>query len=569
MLFRGELKNLKDIILIKCTEYADRIAFLEKDKTTKLFKEITYSKLKQDVISLATVLNNKYNLKGKKIAVIGENSYKWYVSYMAVTTGVGVIVPLDKELPENEIENLMKKANVGAIIYATNKEKVIFEVRKKLSKDIMYINMDRLKDDDDSYFLDNLILEGNNILNEGNKDYENEAVDPNEFRILLFTSGTTSNAKGIMLSHANVIANLDGATEVMPLKGTDTFISILPIHHIYESIVTYMYGISNGVTIGICENLKSIPMDIKVIKPTILVTVPILLEFILNRINKEIASKGKETQVETIIKITDKLGVLGRKIKRKLFKDIHNALGGRVRNILVSAAPVPKELIERAEDFGYVIFQGYGLSETAPLVSATRLKTRTAGTVGQASNCEIKLKSPDENGVGEILVKGPNVMIGYFEDEEATKEAIQDGWFNTGDLGYFDKKNNLLITGRSKSVIITGNGKNIYPEEIENEINKLEMIKESLVYGEDDENDTVLSAVVTLDEDYIKETYGDNRPDDRTLKEIIFERIKEINKKMVSYKAVKRLNIRKQDFVKTTTMKIKRFLESNKNEMGE
>lgn len=566
MLFRGELKSLKDIIVLKCTEYKDRVAFLEKDKATKAFKEITYSELKDDVISLATALVSKYNLKGKKVAVIGENSYKWYVTYMAVTTGVGVIVPLDKELPENEIENLMKRANVSAIVYASSKENIVFEARKKLSKDIMYINMDKLNENNESYALDDVISEGKKIVKKGNNDYENEVIDPNEFRVLLFTSGTTASSKGIMLSHTNIIANLDGATEVMPLKGTDTFFSILPMHHIYESIVTYMYGVSNGTTIGICENLKHIPTDIKEIKPTILVTVPLLLQFILNRIDKEISAKGKEKQVDRAIKITNNLGGLGRLLKKIIFKDIHSALGGRIRNILVSAAPVPKEIIDRAEGFGYTIFQGYGLSETAPLVSATRPKTRKAGTVGQASNCEVKIKDPDENGIGEILVKGPNVMLGYFEDEEATREVINNGWFNTGDLGYYDNEANLVITGRSKSVIVTGNGKKIFPEEIEDEINKLDMIKESLVYGEKQENDTVVSAIVTLDEEYIKEKYGDNRPDDKTIKDIIFERIKDINKKMVSYKAVKRLKIRKEDFVKTTTMKIKRFLESNKRD---
>lgn len=566
MLLKGELKSLKEIITIKCNEYKDKIAFMEKDRETKQYVRITYSKLKEDVMSLATALTKKYNMLGKKIAVIGENSYKWYVTYMAAITGVGVIVPLDKELPSNEIENLIKRADVGAVVYASSKKDIILEVKKNLNKDIMYIEMDKSLSDDKSFSFDEVLDQGREIIQSGDTSYIERSVDPKAFSILLFTSGTTANSKGVMLNHSNVIANLEGALEVMPLNKDDVFFSVLPMHHIYESIVTYMYGISNGSMIGIAESLKTIPSDIKEVKPTILVTVPVLLEFILKRINKEIDLKGKRKTVDKVIKITSKLGIVGDKIKRRLFKDIHTPLGGRIRNILVSAAPVKKELIDTAEGFGYVIFQGYGLSETAPLVSATRIKTRKAGTCGQPSNCEIKIIHKDNNGIGEILVKGPNVMIGYFEDEEETNRVIKDGWFNTEDLGYIDEDNNLVITGRSKSVIVTGNGKNIYPEEIENEINKLELVKESLVFGENEGEDTVVSAVVKLDEEYIKKSYGNKRPDDMKLREIIFEKVKEINRKMVSYKAVKKIIIKKDDFIKTTTMKIKRFLDSNKRE---
>ena len=239
-------------------------------------------------------------------------------------------------------------------------------------------------------------------------------------------------------------------------------------------------------------------------------------------------------------------------------------MGGKLRTVLVSAAPVPKELVVNFEAFGINVLQGYGLSETAPVVAGTPEKNRVAGTVGFASNCEIKLDNVDEKGIGEIIVHGDNVMLGYFEDEEATREAIVDGWFHTGDLGRLDEKGNLIITGRCKSVIVTPNGKNIFPEEIEDEINKFPEIKECLVFGEETKDDTVLSAVVTLDEEYLKEKYGKNIPDIKKLKEIIWEKIKGLNKKMVSYKAVKNLKIRTTDFAKTTTMKIKRFLDSNK-----
>jgi len=265
-----------------------------------------------------------------------------------------------------------------------------------------------------------------------------------------------------------------------------------------------------------------------------------------------------------MIKLTNSLGSAGYKLKRVVFKQIHSALGGRLRTVLVSAAPVPKELVVNFEAFGINVLQGYGLSETAPVVAGTPEKNRVAGTVGFASNCEIKLDNTDEKGVGEILVCGNNVMLGYYENEEATAEAIVDGWFHTGDLGRFDERGNLIITGRCKSVIVTPNGKNIFPEEIEDEISKFPEIKECLVYGEETKEDTVISAVVTLDEEYLKETYGKNIPELSKIKEIIWEKVKDLNKKMVSYKAVKNLKIRTTDFAKTTTMKIKRFLDSNK-----
>ena len=564
MLKVGDLKTLKDIIVKKCDQYASNVAFLEKNKATKKFEEITYAKLKEDTMALATALVSKYKLQGKKVAVIGENSYKWYVSYLAATTGVGIVVPLDKELPANEIENLLNRSKAGCIIYSSKKEDIIFEVKKKVSKDVIFINMDKQKSDEESLSFLEVIEEGKKYIAEGDTSYIDYEYSDKEFKILLFTSGTTATSKGVMLSHRNVIAVLEGAPGLLKVNPKDRFFSVLPMHHIYESIVGSMYPLVNGASVAICTGLKYVSSELQETKPSIIVGVPLLLEHMYNKIAKTIKAQGKEKLVAKMIKLTYSLGVAGYKLKKVVFKQIHSALGGRLRTVLVSAAPVPKELIINFEGFGINVLQGYGLSETAPVVAGTSEKNRVAGTVGKASNCEIKLDNVDEKGVGEILVKGDNVMLGYFEDEEATKEAIVDGWFHTGDLGHLDKKGNLIITGRCKSVIVTPNGKNIFPEEIEDEISKFPEIKECLVYGEETKDDTVISAVVTLDEEYLKEKYGKNVPDLSKIKEAIWEKIKELNKKMVSYKAVKKLKVRTTDFAKTTTMKIKRFLESNK-----
>ena len=560
----GDLKTLKDIIVKKCEEYASNVAFLEKNKGTKKFEEITYSKLKEDTMALATALVSKYKLQGKKIAVIGGNSYKWYVSYLAATTGVGVVVPLDKALPANEIENLLNRSKAGCIIYSSKKEDVIFEIKKKVSKDIIYINMDKETSDEESLSFLEVIQEGRKYIAEGDTSYMDYDYSADDFKILLFTSGTTAESKGVMLSHKNVISVLEGAPGMLKVYPKDRFFSVLPMHHIYESIVGSMYPLVNGASVAICTGLKYVSQELQETSPSIIVGVPLLLEHMYNKIAKTIKAQGKEKLVEKMIKLTDSLGAVGYKLKRSVFKQIHSALGGRLRTVLVSAAPVPKELVVNFEAFGINVLQGYGLSETAPVVAGTPEKNRVAGTVGKASNCEIKLYNVDDKGIGEILVRGGNVMLGYYENEVATAEAIVDGWFHTGDLGYYDSKGNLIITGRCKSVIVTPNGKNIFPEEIENEIAKFPEIKECLVFGEEIKDDTIISAVVTLDEEYLKEKYGKNIPELNKIKEIVWDKIKQLNKRMVAYKAVKNLKIRTTDFAKTTTMKIKRFLDSNK-----
>lgn len=564
MLKKGQLKTLKDIILKKCDEYSENIAFLEKDKKTKEFQGITYKKLKEDVISLSTALSIKYNLLGEKIAIIGENSYNWYMSYMAVTTGTGIVVPLDKELPENEIINLINRSDAKCIIYSGKKKNAIDSIRSKLPSDILYISMDKDGKGQDMALPD-VLEEGKKLVSEGEEWYYNQEISPDDFRILIFTSGTTSTSKGVMLCHRNVISNLDGATEILKVDVKDRFFSVLPMHHIYEMIVTCMYAIANGSSVAICEGLKYISKDIKNTSPTVLVCVPLLVEHICKRINKTIEEQKKEKTVKRLINITNKMGKIGYALKRTIFSQIHNSLGGRLKYILVSAAPVEKELINQVEGLGYVVFQGYGLTETASIVAGTREETRRAGTVGTACNCEIKIDAPKGKD-GEILVKGNNVMLGYYNDENATKEAIENNWFHTGDIGHFDDKNNLVITGRCKNVIVTNNGKKIFPEELENEINKIDMVKESMVYGDGEGTNMSVCAIVTLDEEEIKAFYGDDMPDKKTIKTKIWEGIKAINDKMVSYKAVKNLKVRDKDFEKTTTMKIKRFLKSNKEE---
>jgi len=565
-----KMETLKDFILNRCEIFKDKIAIVERNKKTNKFDEIKYKQIKEDVLNLGTAMFNKFKLQDEKVAVIGENSYKWFVTYMATVCGIGIIVPLDKELPSNEILNLLNRSKAKCIVYSSKRKEIIDGLRENLPKDMIYIEMDKDKSDDESISFDELLLEGKELIDTGNHEYIDKTIDPNEFKILLFTSGTTSNSKGVMLSHNNITSNINSIAYSYREQTRLRFLSFLPMHHTYEFTVTYLSVLSEGGSVGICEGLRYIIQNLTDMKPDCITCVPLLVDNIKKKIQKTIKKENKQGLVDTVVNMTSLLGGAKTVARRKIFKKIHDNLGGNLKYILVGAAPTDKETIDVMEGFGFVMLQGYGLTETSPLVAGTLVKNRKAGTVGTAiKNVEIRidLKEDEIENSGEIMVKGPNVMLGYYENEEETKKVLKKGWFYTGDIGYFDNQGNLVISGRTKNVIVTQNGKNIYPEELEIFINKIPLVSESMVYGyEDPENGLEVAAKVTLDEEFIEETYTSNRPSDEQLHETIWEEIKKINRKLVPYKAVRKLEIKNEQFEKTTTMKIKRFAEMNKNQ---
>lgn len=560
------IKTLKDLVKINGEKYRDNVAVMEKRNKDTEFKKYLYSDLKEDVEDFATALISKYKLKGEKIAVLGENSYEWLVTYLATASGAGIIVPLDKELPSNEIVNLLKRAQAKCIVFSSKKSKIIDDIKKELPFVNTYIEMysDEIEENVGIPFR-RVIKEGRELILGGDKSYDETELIPDEFRMLIFTSGTTSAAKGVMLNNKNIIANLCSGKLMLDLKEEDVLFSILPMHHTYEFTVTYMFGLYNGSTIGICQGLKYFQKNIEEIKPTYMAVVPLLIDKLYIKIEKAIKAQGKEKLVNNTIKFTNALDKVGIKLKRLLFKNIYQKLGGNLKYLLVGSAPVDKRIIDAYENLGIIVLQGYGLTETAPLVCGTPLKTRKHGSVGvPGENIKVKLDNTNEDGVGEILVKGPNVMLGYYEDKEKTDEVLQDGWFRTGDLAYQDDKGNYYICGRSKNVIVTKNGKKIFPEELENLIENIPEVKESLVYGKENEKDPTdpeVSVIVTIDEEYLTEKYGENKPNIEKLEEKIWKDIKDINRTLVPYKIIKNLKIREGEFEKTTTMKIKRFVE--------
>ena len=563
--------TVKEMFIHSSKEYADRTFLLEKFNPKEDWTEITYNQFKNEVIGLGTALTRKLNLKDTRVVIIGENTNHWYVSYMTMLCGAGIAVPVDKELPENEIENVIKRAKASAVIFSTRKADVIKKVAENLPDVKYFIQMNSSEEINGRFVgLDYLIEEGKVIYNGGDNSFMSIEIDPEEFKVLIFTSGTTSNAKGVMLCNRNLAQNVNAATAYVKLTPDDRLMSILPLHHTYESSIGFLLPFGVGASISVCQGLKHIVPDLQETKPTALLTVPLLVETLYRKINANIKKSKKDGLVNSMIHVTNALKAVGIDIKRKVFNEIYENLGGRIRIIVSAAAPIDAKIGKWVEDIGILFLQGYGLTETAPIAALTPDFDTRVGSAGKAVvGAEIRIDNPNENGEGEVLISSKTLMIGYYEDEEATKEAIfeEDGkrWFRSGDVGYMDKDGFLYITGRSKNVIVTQNGKNIYPEEIELLLSKHPEIKECMVYGKEVEGEKELTITARVIPNYeeIEEKYGKDLDEDAVYK-IIWEKIKEVNKGLTSYKAIKKLEIKHDEFVKTTTMKIKRFEEIKK-----
>lgn len=564
-------KTVKEIFDNSTTKYAENTFILEKSNQKEAFKEITYKEFRSDVISLGTALNDFLKIKDARVIIIGENTYHWYVSYMALLCGSGIAVPVDKELPENEIINVINRSKATAVIYSTKKKEVLKRIMESNSTNVKYfIQMNSNNElNGKTVGFDYLIKQGNILLNNGNNNYLNIEIDPNEFKVLLFTSGTTSNSKGVMLCNRNLAENINAVSAYVKLYETDRLMSILPLHHTYESTIGFILPLACGCSISICQGLKYIVPDLKETKPTALLTVPLLVESLYKKINANIKKSKKEGMVNSMIHITNALKSVGVDIKRKVFDEIYENLGGNLRIIVSAAAPIDAKIGKWIEDIGISFLQGYGLTETAPIAALTPEYKTKVGSAGKPVICtDIKIDNPNENGEGEILIKSETLMLGYYEDEEATKEAIKDGYFHSGDIGYIDCDGYLFITGRCKNVIVTQNGKNIYPEEIEVLLSNVSEIKEIMVYGKQDtekksEKELIITARVIPNYEEIEKNYGKDLTEQQ-IYDIIWGKIKEVNRQLTSYKAIKCLEIKEGEFAKTTTMKIKRYVELNK-----
>ncbi len=567
-----DYQTIKEIFDEVTTKFQDRPFILEKFDHKEPFTEISYGQFRKDVIGLGTGLIKILNQKDKRVVIIGENTYHWYVSYIAMLCGVGIAVPVDKELPANEIENVVKRSKASAIIYSTKKKEIIKKIKDNLPEVEYFIEMNENSGIDGRDVGANYVIEqGNRIVESGDSTLMDITIDPEEFKVLIFTSGTTSKAKGVMINNKNLSQNVNVVGAYVYINEQDRFFSVLPLHHTYESSIGFLLPMSVGASIAICEGLKYIVPNLQETKPSIMLTVPLLVENLYKKINANIVKSKKDKLVKSMIHLTNALKGVNLDIKRKVFKEIYENLGGNIRIIVSAAAPIDPKVGKWVQDIGISFLQGYGLTETAPIAALTPEFDPRVGSAGKAVTCaKLKINHPNEVGEGEVFIKSDTLMLGYYEDEAATNEVVHeiDGerWFNSGDVGYLDEDGYLFITGRSKNVIVTQNGKNIYPEEIELLLGKIEEIKECMVYGKEEEGskELLISVKVIPDYEKIEEKHAKDLSEEEIHK-IIWEEIKKVNKKLTSYKAIKNLEIKKDEFEKTTTMKIKRFVELQKD----
>lgn len=559
-----DISNLKDMLEQSTKLFGEKDAFWLKAKNDS-YEGVTYKDLKNEVDALGTALV-KLGLKDKFIAVIGENRYEWCVTYLAAVNGTGIVVPLDRELPATEVENLLTRSNASAIIFSGKHEKDMRNISAVLPTVEYFINMDA--DDNENGFISykKLLAEGKSLLAEGDRSFIDAPVDADAFSVLIFTSGTTDLAKGVMLSHKNIVTDIMSVCSVLYIDDTDSTLCMLPLHHTYACTTSFLLMLYNGCRISFIDGLKYIAKNMKETSPTLLLAVPLILEAMYKKVWDQI-SKQKSTARKAKIGLfvsNATYNLFGLDIRRKVFKQIHDNIGGKVRLIISGAAGIDPTVSKGFRSFGITLLQGYGLTECSPIVTVNQEGKFRDDSIGLPLPCdEVMIFKPNKEGIGELIVKGDNVMLGYFGNKLATEKVLRDGWFFTGDLGKMNKSGFFTITGRKKNVIVTKNGKNIYPEEVEACLDKSLYIAESMVYGKYDEasEETFVYAQVVPLLENIKEKLGKAQITSDEIFKIIDAEVKAVNKNMPLYKRIRRFTVREEEFAKTSTKKIKRYIE--------
>ena len=557
--------DLKDMLNQTGEVYGDRPAYIFKTEEKGKFRTITHKEFRENINALGTTLI-QMGLKDKRIALISENRYEWELSYLAVASGVGVIVPLDKALPDNELESLILRSQVEAIIYSSKYDVIMNTLREKKNTNLKYfISMDLEENTQGIYAEKALVEKGKKLLADGNKTYIDAKIDSEKMGIMLFTSGTTAMSKAVMLSHKNLVTNVMDIIQRFDLTDEDRFLSFLPLHHVFECTVGFLYPISIGGSIAFCEGVKHMAENIKEFEITAMISVPAVFDIIYRKVMKTIEKKGKLANLEKGKKVSQFLLKMKIDLRKQLFKEVHESLGPKLKLVVTGGAALDPETEKGFNDLGFDVEQGYGLTETAPVIAAETPKCRRLGSIGKKfPSVEVKIDDPDEEGIGELMAKGPSIILGYYENEEATKSALEsDGWFHTGDLARIDKDGYIYISGRKKSVIVLNNGKNVFPEEIETLLNKVEGIKETFVFEKkEDDGDVKVCVEIVYDKELIKELY--NIEGEENIKEFLWDKVKEVNKLMPKYKYVREMVITEEPLIKTTTLKIKRHEELKK-----
>ena len=537
-----EITDLKD--MLKKTEklYENRPAYKIRQKQG--YKIITHKELRKMVNSLGTQLI-ELGLKGKRIAVIGENRYEWQISYLSVVCGTGIVVPLDKSLPENEIKRLIQRADVEAIFYSEKYEEQLQRIFKSKETKLKYLfSMANINE---------LIEKGHELVKAGDTKFIDAKINPEEMNIMLFTSGTTSESKAVALSHKNICTNLMDLAQVLEIDENDKTLSFLPLHHVFECTVGFLLSIYRGAQISFCDGIKHILENFNEYQISFAAFVPAIYENIYKNMMRKFEKQGR---LEEIQKLVEEHKNDTMEQKKQVFKEIHEIFGGNIKILITGAAAIDAKVAQGYRDFGINLCQGYGLTETSPVVAIETNKVHRLGSIGKTlPSVRTKIENPNREGIGELLVKGQSVMLGYYQNENATKEVMENGWFHTGDLAKIDQDGYIYISGRKKSVIVLKNGKNIFPEEMESLVNRIQGVKESFVFGKsinEDKDDIKIYAKIVYD----KSAFAEETEDE--IYESINKQIKEINHTMPPYKGIKGIILTETPLIKTTTSKIKR-----------
>ena len=540
-----EITDLKDMLKKSGEKYGKKIAY--KIRQENEYKEITHSEVRKMVDGLGTKLIDM-GLKDKRIAVIGENRYEWEIAYLSIVCGTGTVVPLDKSLPENELESLIERSKAEAIICSQKYVEILKKTKLKY-----IISMDLENDNDGIISQKRLISEGIQLVKSGDTSFTNAKIDSEKMSIMLFTSGTTSISKAVALSHKNICSNLMDISSILDVNSSDVFLSFLPLHHVFECTVGFLFSLYVGAETVFCDGIRHIPENLAEYKVSVMASVPAIYERLFKIIKKHLEKQGK---VEQILKDEEKYKDSSMEKKKEVFKEIHDLLGGNIKLFISGAASLEPSIEEKFRRLGFNMVQGYGLTETSPVVAIGNKKYHKTGSIGKCvPSDEVKLLDINKDGIGELAVKGPNVMLEYYENKEATEKVLKDGWFQTGDLARIDEEGYIFICGRKKSVIVLKNGKNIFPEEMETLINKEDGVEESFIFGKPiskDPNDIKIFVKIV----YNKESFEGKT--ETEIKEYFNEKIKSINKTMPHYKAIRGIIISDKPLIKTTTNKIKR-----------
>ena len=568
------IPDLKYMMESGVEAFGDKVLYHQIMPGDKEFTEFTYGQVRTDVRGLGTSLLG-LGLKGKHIGVIGANCYEWAESYFAIVGGVGVVVPLDKELSQEDLTNLCNMGDVSAVICCQDKFYDMFKDIKAGGKTglecVIGVNKKEHEDPDNGLYSWNILrADGIAKVEAGDRSYLDARVRASDLVSIIFTSGTTGVAKGVMLSHRNLCADVLIAQTYLEVCPSDIFFSVLPIHHTYECTCTMIEGLFMGASMAFCRGLKYITKDMQMVRPTFLLAVPLIYEKFYNTIQKTLKKQKQDKLVNTLFAINNVTSRIGINVAKPIANKIMAQFGGRIEMFIAGGARVDPKVLAFFRSMGIPCLQGYGLTETSPMVALNPdqwkyMRNDSAGKLFQFTECKIVDK--DEDGNGEICFRGPQVMMGYYKNPEATEACMKDGWFYTGDIGYLDADNYVYITGRKKNVIIAANGKNVFPEELEEKIARSQYIEECMVWADETNEDRMLRGIyVTLrpDKENVREALGDNADDEGAVLALVSSEIDRLNAEWPDWKRVKHIVVKKGEFNKTTAMKIRRFVEENK-----